>query len=347
MDGEARMAAWLRNGVPGRTHAANLLDILQSMPAIEAMGYAKSYEDLGVEKFSERFRLAACPEEDILALVSHCRELREDVRNLDSSKLLNWVRLAQTTPAEPVGDQDADEPPGEPMPRFPMGLPALEAKTDGGGYGMTVIAAPPKCGKSMLALAAAVRAAEAGWRVLYLNGELTRGEMANRIRRFCKKWPPGFDVVENLSVHPIELGATIPHVIRKLEERIDIEDKRILFVVDSINRIVDQSQADSSEHGYWHCMRNWSEFFRQCSKVSEGRVASIVVSELNQGGHVKGRSLEYAADLVIRITPTQDDVIGFFEMDVPYARSSAGGPLGTHQLNWQEGRFVFADGGRR
>jgi hypothetical protein len=145
---------------------------------------------------------------------------------------------------------------------------------------------------------------------------------------------------EHLSIHPVELGVTVPHVITKIQERIVIDDERLLVVVDSINRVVDMSQADSSEHGYWAAMRIWQEWLRKCSLLSEGNIGSVVVSELNAGGHIKGRSLEYAADLCIRIRPTKDQA-GVYDIDAPYARASAGGVVGPFCLQWQQGSFDY------
>jgi hypothetical protein len=142
-----------------------------------------------------------------------------------------------------------------------------------------------------------------------------------------------------MSIHPIELGVSVPHVLIKLQERIEIEDDRMLVVLDSINRVVDMSQADSSDHGYWYMMREWQEWLRRCSQISEGRLASVVVSELNTGGHIKGRSLEYAADLCVSIEPVKDMPDGTVEISVPYARASAGGSVGLFKLEWTTGRF--------
>lgn len=313
------------------------VEYLNECDDVEAIPIARAWSrDPG--GFEVRWRDKGFPEADVQALVAKCRELRSKIMELPGAQLLGWARAAQVTPLEPIGDQEVDEPPGESMPRYPTGLTRLDHLTAGGGYGMTVIAGRPKCGKSMLAMSTALEASRAGWKTLYLNGELTRTEIANRVLRFCSdRVPEG--VCERMSVHPVELGVSVPGVLQKIQERIGPEDDQLLVVLDSINRIVDMSQCDGSEHGYWHTMREWQEWLRRCSQISEGRFASVVVSELNTGGHIKGRSLEYAADLCVSIEPVKDMPDGTVEISAPYARASAGGSLGLFRLDWASGRF--------
>ena len=322
-----------------RITSAEWLTYLRECDETEAMQIAKAWEN-NPSQFEAGRLAAGDPPEDVTALAAECRRLREKVRGLTSVSLLAWAEMAQTIPSEPIGDQEPDEPPGVTPPCFRTGVARLDHHVGGGAYGMTVVAAEAKCGKSMFALASAIEAARDGWRVLYLNGELTRSEMSNRVMRYCGGRPRG-DWLEQLSIHPVELGITVPHIIGKIRERIEIEDTRLLLVVDSINRVSDMSQMDGSEHGYWHTMREWQEWFRRASKISEGQIASLVVSELNASGHLKGRSLEYAADLVVRIAPVKDAEPGVFAIDVPYARSSASGAIGDFKLKWRDGCFEF------
>ena len=317
------------------------LEHLRNCPADEAMQIARAWER-DPPGFEKRRLALGDPQQDVDDLVHRCRELREQVRGLTATHLLGWAQAAQHTPSQPIGDQEPDEPPGVDPPRFKTGIPRLDIQVGGGCYGMTVVAAEPKCGKSILALSTAIEAAREGWRTLYLNAELSRSEMSKRIRRYCGGHVPEV-VLDHLSVHPCELGVSVPGVLEKLRSRMDIADTKALIVADSINRIVDMSQSDGSDHGYWHAMREWQEWLRRCSQISEHQLCSLVVSELNAGGHIKGRSLEYASDLCVRIMPAKDQHAGIFEIDVPYARSSAAGHIGTFILNWQNGSFDYVD----
>lgn len=259
------------------------------------------------------------------------------------TQLYEWCRAAQITPSEPVVDQEITDPPGEPPPRFPTGLSELDEKTGGGGYGMTCVAAGPKCGKSMLALSCAIEAArdDVPWRVLYFNAELSRYEMANRVLRYLRQ-VPSQALANQLSLHSVELGITVPHVLECIGVRLGLDDTNLLVVVDSLNRLVAQSQTIGTDTGYWQTMHMWTEFFRMAAKLSGGKVASVIVSEINTGGRAKGLDIEYAADLLVKIEPQEGDS-EYFRVGVPLARSSAGGKLGLFLLDWERGRFIHAD----
>lgn len=254
------------------------------------------------------------------------------------TKLMDWLRQAQVAPPEPIGDQEVTELPGDPPPRFRTGLREWEDKTDGGGYGCTCIAGPPKCGKSMLALSCAIEAAamDCPWRVLYFNAELSRYEMANRLRNYLGG-EPNERLADQLSIHPVEIGVTLEHLWYKVGERICLEDERMLLIFDSLNRIVEQSEDSLSDARYWGTMRRWVSLCRIGAKISGGRLASIVVAERARAGHVKGQQVEFAADLVLMIGKDGDED---YEIEIPHARSSAGGKLGKFWLNHTRGRFI-------
>jgi len=287
--------------------------------------------------FAEKLRNQGACDEDIAAIINELTWLREQALHLPSARLRDWLVQATVTPAEPIEVQEVTDPPGLQPPPWPTGCASLDALTGGGGYGMTVIAGEPKVGKSLLALSSAVEAARHGWRALYVNAELTRSEIANRLQRYMQTMDE--TVCDQLRILNVDAGVQPNHVIHKVQESLDFDDRRLLIVLDSINRIVDMSQADlERDSGYWGCMRQWSEFARQSAKISEGHISFLVVSELNQQNRVKGRNLEYTADLVVRISSTEID--GIVEIDVPYARSSRGGKLGQHVLSWWQGRFL-------
>lgn len=271
--------------------------------------------------------------------------MSDNQKYLDTSgmKLLRWLREAQAIQPEPIGDHSVTESPGAPPPRFPTSLEGWNEKTAGGGYGLTCIAGYPKCGKSMLALGCAIEAArdDVPWRVLYFDAELSRYEILTRIRRYLGTEPTK-ELVEHFSVHPTELGASIPEVFHKVAEKIDLEDENLLIVLDSLQRIVELSLYGDGDNAYWNTMRSWVNLCRMASKLSGGRVASIVVSELALKGHVKGNQIEHAADLVLKIKADED--AEYFDLFIPHARSSAGGPLGKHWLDAKRGRFIHVDG---
>ena len=77
-----------------------------------------------------------------------------------------------------------------PRRHWPSGIPELDAAPQGGFYGLTTIVAPPKLGKSGLALSSAIEAAATqNWTVLYLNAELDDEELMDRVDRYMQFTP--------------------------------------------------------------------------------------------------------------------------------------------------------------
>ena len=276
-------------------------------------------------------------------LVSDDDDVREAMGQV--WRLRNWCHEAQHLHASPTQEQRLEDPPGVPPLKWPTGVGRLDDRTGGGAYGFTCLAGAPKTGKSMLALSMGIEAANEDWRVWYYNAELSRYAIANRIRSYCGGEPP-WQLINHFTMLHTERGISVPHLLERLEEKLSLDDRCWLIIVDSINRIVSQSdKVMGSENAYWRTLEDWSEFFRMAAKLSEGRVAAVVVSELNASGGVKGRGLEYAADLVVKLDRVVTVDESYVLMSVPYARSSGGGPLGKFHLDWRTGRFVYVGDG--
>lgn len=294
--------------------------------------------ELGPLSVLEDFYLnAGCPLESIAALLGFLEDRRREAHDLHGTPINRWLSQAMHLPDERYQTMFPDDTPGDAMPYWPTGCRRIDELTGGGGYGMTVIAGQPKVGKSLLAISAAVEAARSGWRVVYLNAELTRSSILRRIVAYAKVIDP--DLKANLSIHQIEVGFSVADALEAIRGQIDFDVTRLLIVMDSINRIVDLSTEDGSEMGYWRTLRNWSELARRTSRISEGCISSIVVSELNKQGNVKGGSLDYAADLVVSIKSDSEGEDDIVYMSVPFARSSRGGKVGEMLRSWLHGRF--------
>ena len=280
--------------------------------------------------------------DDVKALLEHLAELAEQQAAAPGVMLRDTI-IDSVSTADKVPEQytPCASLPAEP-PKFPTGLPALDALT-GGGYGMTVVAGAPKVGKSLVAVCAAVEAARRGWEVVYFNCELTQYEMLTRLKRYTRgDMGP---LKKNLLIVDPTSGFQPLDAAKIVRNRIDpvrAEQDRVLIIIDSINRIANLSGTGSRADGYWRTMEAWSEWLRNAAKSSEGNVASMIISELNGQDHIKGRNLEYAANLVVRMKATEGDIV---EIDVPYARGSRGGDCGFHERVWQEARFKFVDFG--
>lgn len=276
-----------------------------------------SYELLKEEIFSISARIESLPGKGLLA------ELH---RALDAS-------------VAPIEYQDADDLYLEESPHFPSGIPAIDETLKGRGfYGVTVIAGAPKVGKSLMAIGSAVESARAGWKVIYVNAEMSRAHFGERLRNFMGKIDPL--VVSNLRIANVTTGITQRVLLDSLSEadRIEYQDEKILIVVDSINRVVDMGSTVDSEAGYWRLLRDWSAWAMNSRRETEGKISWLIVSELAQHGGVKGRNLEYLADTIIRVNGTGTEEI--VEVDIPFSRATRAGYIGAMRRDFATGRFL-------
>jgi hypothetical protein len=78
-----------------------------------------------------------------------------------------------------------------------------------------------------------------------------------------------------------------------------------LLILDSINSLLAAMQSDSeSEAGYWQLHHRICDAVIDCRRASEGRLGCLMISEMNSQGVLKGRQIEYQADVVVRMTAT-------------------------------------------
>jgi KaiC/GvpD/RAD55 family RecA-like ATPase len=261
--------------------------------------------------------------------------LRWQIDELPGRKLIRHLRSTINPVGHEIEMVDPNEVIIDTSPAYRTGIESVDEIT-GGCQGMTVIAGSPKLGKSMVGVSTAVEAARDGWRVVYVNAELTRGSIVQRFKTYMGTSDP--EVVRLIQIANVGPGLTMERFVDEVELLVDLEDDRILIVLDSINRIVDLGVTSDGEHAYWGLLREWSNWAMTSRRVSEGRVAWCIVSELSAAGHVKGRSLEYTADLVIRLQDA--GVPNTVNVDVPYSRYSASGEAGDHTREFDRGRFV-------
>jgi len=170
------------------------------------------------------------------------------------------------------------------------------------------------------------QSALAGWRVLYLNCELSKDEVAQRIYRYVDG---NFTakLVRHLTVLNMNVGFSIEEVTNRFIDKVNWQDTKMLIVLDSINRAADlSSEHDGSESNYWGLLRKWSMLAMQSRRHSYGDISWLIVSELNRAKEVKGQSLEYIADMVIRLENT--DMENMARIDVAMSRSTPSGLVG-------------------
>ena len=181
----------------------------------------------------------------------------------------------------------------DPDPRYPTGL------IGGGGdilhalHGVTLVHGAPSAAKSIFATGAAIQAAYAGWRVLYLVAEMGDRPMAERVERHLRGGapPPGFHLIS------VERGS----VELLTELTCDGMDHRPTLVVpDSLSSFVDGAIAADSEdiHGLG-ALRATIMWCVNVKRRTHGQVAFLLLSEQNSRGEAKGRTGAHKADLTI------------------------------------------------
>ena len=91
-------------------------------------------------------------------------------------------------------------------------------------------------------------------------------------------------------------------------------------------------------------MTQWIESLRGVSLASNGRIASLVISEENAKGQDKGDKLLYAADTCIRVERVKTDGDAkHVKFEVVASRYGPEVETRAHLLDWQRSRFECAE----
>lgn len=217
-------------------------------------------------------------------------------------------------------------------PRYPSTIELLET------YGNTILMADAGLGKSMLALAIAIETAGTGmWNVVYNNAELDAAEMSTRIGRVTSAMASdsGY-AMEAIEFFSAGDQTTIAELAQRAVDAVR-DDRRLLIVLDSINTLAEYAADDAPCADLMQARRlyNWAA---QVRKNTCGDVSFLIVSETNASGGVKGRKGQFSADVVVRISGTNDS--DRVEINCLKSRSAASGPLGVFTRDWKIGRFV-------
>jgi predicted ATP-dependent serine protease len=325
------------------SRASEYIEWVNGMTRDEQLSWAVDVRGLEFSCILMECREAGDSQEEIDKLhVMHEAKLAL-VSVMKSTELKNVLEDSKNNAFDSIEEQQADEPSLGEDPFWPTGLKDLDDKTGGGGYGLTVFAGEPKVGKSILAMTAAVEAAKSGWRVIYLNCELSRDEFARRIHRYTEG---NFDsdFVKRLNIFNMNIGFSIDDVTRQFIDKVTWGDQKLLIVVDSVNRAIDLSQeADGTNENYWGLLRKWSMLAMQSRRHSHGTISWLMISELNRAGETKGQSLEYIADLVVRLQRT--DIENMAKIDIEYSRSTPDGLIGDGMFvrDFARSRFLGSD----
>jgi predicted ATP-dependent serine protease len=224
-------------------------------------------------------------------------------------------------------------------PRWQSGVPRLDEEFGGGFYGVTALGGIGGAGKSTLALGSSLLAAEAGWCVVYFDGENDLGLTNARIARWYGERELGGALARLAGYwHRIEVYAGTQleelrdHVLALYEPR----HSGVLIVLDSLNTLAEFDAKTAQES--FDSMRRVLFWADRMARESSGRVASMLLSELNAAGELKGRKQQSTAQFVLAVEAQDEpDVV---RLRVTKNRAGRSGDAGLHLRDWRTGRFT-------
>ena len=320
-------------GAAGQDALAWIVKFSEMDLALAAWFYDNRIKPIGIEAWLGDIEAREPDHRELLRQEIHALAGRID--SLPKKRLMNCLRTAHTPTLNPAEVQRVDDHVIDLTPHWSSGCESIDKVLDGKGlYGCNTIVGEQKTGKSLLAIGAAVEAARDGWRVIYINAEMSRGHIAERFFRYMGGTPEPL-VAEQLQILNVGPGFSIDVFIEEADTLLEYDDRRLMFVLDSLNRMVD---FDTERGGYFEAMKRWVLFSMAARKESDGAISSVIVSELNKRtGASKGDQLEYACDTVITLKATGTK--GLVELQVAASRATDGGDPEVLHRNFANGRF--------
>lgn len=228
------------------------------------------------------------------------------------SDLCNTIRSTSVDAGEPhmeAGDL-LDEIEG--YPRFPTGIEEID-RVNGGIHGCTLLAGEKGCGKSMLAMAIALYAAEQGHCVVYFGAENGDGLQRERIRRWygAHDFVMRFARIAGVNFHHVRVKRG--HVMRQIAETaVECSNDThtgMLLVFDSTDAIVRKLlRSGENEFERKAQMIGWLD---DLSIATDGKVCTLAISELSKTGESRGRTAAYTAtvEITMRKEPPQPEKV--------------------------------------
>lgn len=263
---------------------------------------------------------------------SEIEEVPEDAIRRVLSATLNASGPGVETPEDPtVVEKQA--------PRWPSTLGDVDAVA-GGFYGVTVIAGETGVGKSSLAFASAIEAAQCGWTVAYCNSELDAHTVKVYLMRRLRSRRSVQEILRRLRVVNVNPGVTLLSVSAHVEAALEWDyrpPERLLVVLDSVNTIAELAQGGEGVETYFSELRRWLLWAMECRRKSGGMISFIVVSETNAKGETKGRKADYVADMVLNLQ--RGDTPGYVKVRVVKGRYSGTQDLGAMYFDHRTGEF--------
>ena len=145
-----------------------------------AWWYATAVKPHGTENWLRDFEVDPNTDNDELRSLVYAIEGRYYA--MPGNRLLAELRAGKESTIAPLEWQEVDDPIFDASPHYPTGCaPVDEILAGMGGVGVTVMAGQPKVGKSLMSLSCGIESAKAGWRVIYVNAEMSRAHIGLRL----------------------------------------------------------------------------------------------------------------------------------------------------------------------
>jgi predicted ATP-dependent serine protease len=224
-------------------------------------------------------------------------------------------------------------------PRWCTPIAEVNAATQGGIYGVTGLGGSAGAGKSFFALATALRAVlRDDQQVVYLAAEMALAQIQERMLWIAKSWG---HTREQLNAE-LDSGKFALFYRKGRVSWRDVcgevaaamyEAPTGLLVIDSVNSLL---ASLSIGEGYWTAYESIVETLLTTRKITEGRFAALVLSELNQRGGSKGEKLEYASDLMLNFKHTTTPKV--YDVRITKNRERGNdGPMGKFSITPEGG----------
>lgn len=254
-------------------------------------------------------------------------------------RLKDLIRHSRSIPRDGRVSEERIEREAQKFPKWQSGVQKLDDDY-GGFYGLSIIGGGTGAGKSMLALGSSLLAAEAGWCVVYFDGENGARIVRDRFVRWYGEHEASAAMQRlagywhRFSVLP---GASIDDFIARILHAYDYRHCGVLAVIDSLNTLSEFNAQTAQES--FDALRAMTFWLDSLVRQSHGRFSCLALSELNGTGALKGRKQEYIANLVLRMEADADteDVV---RLTITKSRDERAGDLGLHLRDWRTGRFT-------
>lgn len=296
--------------------------------------------------------LAAGHGTDAFALIWPLPENYAEIDPLGFKQLM--LRQAKITSEKALERVDPDAPMPV-QPTFPVGLIG-ESPTLRTLQGATVLSGAPSSGKSYLAISTALDACAMGWEVFYLSAEMHNALVRDRAARAqathgASEW----NLIDNdfraaalenaqrgrlpETFHTIDVGigvtldALLEHLIANMTAR------PTLVIFDSLSSFVDNMVAvQGSDTFKMADLREVMKWIVNVRRLTSGKVAFLLLSELNREGRAKGRFVDHRCDVAISMRP-DEDAGSVKHIAVTKSWWGPTGTVGAFFLDWEMGRL--------